>query len=207
MGLKERRKREKNKRRKQILDAARALLLENGIKDASVGRIAKKAELGVGTIYFYYRNKEEIFAALQQEGLAILTMTIREIYEKEKDPAHRLKKIAGAYLQFSREYKNYFDIINYFLSSPEQVFPMAIKSGIDNQGNKTLALVAGAIEGLTSGGDYRNVDPKRQAVLFWGTLHGLLQIRKLEATVLKGEDYDDFYNYCVQSFIDGLKKH
>ena len=205
MGLKERRKREKNERRKQILDAARALLFEKGIKDAAIGRIAKKAELGVGTIYFYYKSKEEIFAALQQEGLAILTENIRKICQTEKNPVLRLKKIAGAYLLFSKEHKNYFDIINYFLSSPDQMFPPEIKSGIDLQGSKTLALVARAIETLTFSGDYRTVDTKRQAVMFWGMLHGLLQIRKLESTVLEGEDYDDFFDYCVQSFIDGLK--
>ncbi len=69
MGLKERRSREKEARRNQILDAARALLFEKGLHATSINQIAKQAELGVGTIYFYYRSKEEIFADLQEEGL------------------------------------------------------------------------------------------------------------------------------------------
>ena len=71
MGLKERRRREKEERRMQILDAARKLLFTKGINATSINQIAKLAELGVGTIYFYYRNKEELFAALQEEGLEI----------------------------------------------------------------------------------------------------------------------------------------
>ncbi len=76
MGVKERKALERNMRRNQILDAARALLFSVGINNISISKIAKKAELGVGTIYFYYKNKEEIFAALQEEGLEILYNTI-----------------------------------------------------------------------------------------------------------------------------------
>ncbi|MDD9301407.1 MAG: TetR family transcriptional regulator [Desulfobacter sp.] len=49
MGLSERRLREKLLRRKQILNAARALLFEKGIKATSISQIAKVAELEVGT--------------------------------------------------------------------------------------------------------------------------------------------------------------
>ena len=79
MGVKERKALERKMRRNQILDAARALLLSVGINNISISKISKRAELGVGTIYFYYKNKEEIFAALQEEGLAMLYTTILQI--------------------------------------------------------------------------------------------------------------------------------
>ena len=41
-------------------------------KVSSCTKIARQAELAVGTIYFYFRSKEEIFAALQEEGLELL---------------------------------------------------------------------------------------------------------------------------------------
>ena len=69
MGIKQRRKREKEQRRRQILDASRTLLFKKGLNAISVNQIARQAELAVGTIYFYFRSKEEIFAALQEEGL------------------------------------------------------------------------------------------------------------------------------------------
>ena len=56
MSLKERREREKEERRKQILDAARALLFEKGLNSTSMNQIAKQAEIGVATIYFYYKK-------------------------------------------------------------------------------------------------------------------------------------------------------
>ena len=206
MGLKERRKREKNERRKQILNAARSLLFDKGLKGAAVSRIAQKAELGIGTIYFYFPSKEDIYAALQNEGLELLTAEIRRICQSEKDPQKRLKRIGRAYLLFSRQNKDYFDIINYFLSAPDQVFSDDIKARIDDHGSQPLSLVTEAIDSLASLDDFRPVDARRQAILFWGTLHGVLQFRKLQKTILEGEDFDTFFDYCVQSFIDGLKK-
>jgi AcrR family transcriptional regulator len=72
MGLKERKQRERSERKKQILSAARKLLLQKGLNGTSINQIAKAAELGVGTIYFYFQNKEDVFTALQEEGLKIL---------------------------------------------------------------------------------------------------------------------------------------
>ena len=103
MGLKERRQREKNARRRQIIDAARSLLFEKGLPATSINQIAKRAELGVGTIYFYYQNKEELFAALQEEGLDLLLNDLREAYAEEEDSPARLRAAARAYLTFSRD--------------------------------------------------------------------------------------------------------
>lgn len=61
MGRKERREREKEARKRQILAADRKLLFKKGIQAIRINQIARTAELGVGTIYFYYQSKEEIF--------------------------------------------------------------------------------------------------------------------------------------------------
>ncbi|HID29693.1 MAG TPA: TetR/AcrR family transcriptional regulator [Desulfobacterales bacterium] len=118
MGLKERREREREERKRQILAAARSLLFSEGLQATSINKIAKSAELGVGTIYFYFANKEEIFAALQEEGIELLYNKIKKSLVRVNYPEERLKTIARVYLNFSRENKDYFDIINYFLSSP-----------------------------------------------------------------------------------------
>ena len=122
MGAKERREREKEQRKAHILDTARALLLEKGLAATSINQIAKRSELSVGAIYFYFKDKEELFAALQVEGLELLSHAIRDAAKKKSGPEEKIKSIALAYLRFSEEHKNYFDIINYFLASPETIF-------------------------------------------------------------------------------------
>jgi len=205
MGLKERRARERQERKRQILDAARTLLFSEGLQGTSINKIAEKAELAIGTIYFYFRNKEDIFAALQQEGISILHSRIQEAVKQDENPETKLRATARVYLDFSRENKDYFDIINYFLSSPKLLFSPSVKEQIDENGNRVIQALVETIEQGISSGIFRKVDAWRFAMLFWAALHGLIQFRKLRSTMLKTKDYQGLIDYSVDYLIHSLK--
>jgi len=206
MGLKERREREKEARKRQILAAARKLLFKKGIQSTSINQIARTAELGVGTIYFYYQSKEEIFYSLQEEGLDIFFREIDAIGRAKTTPDEKLRETGRAYLRFSSEHKDYFDIINYFLATPTVILGSELKQQIDRKGSHILELIGGFIRTGVSDGMFRPVDSKKYAVMFWGALHGLTQFKKLEDTVLEGEDHQHIFNFAVDQLIDGLKR-
>lgn len=205
MGLKERRKREKKERRNQILDAARALLFEKGLYATSINQIAKQAELGVGTIYFYYKSKEEIFADLQEEGLELLFNRIFRISNMNLPPDETLRKIGLQYIRFSEESRDYYDIINYFLASPKIFFAPNLKSKVDRHGSQIIGLIVETINTGTRSGLFQSSSPRRDAITFWGTLHGLIQFRKLKDTVLAGDSHKNILTHAVDHFINGLR--
>jgi len=192
----DRREREKEQRRVQILDAARRILFAEGLAGASMNKIAASAELSVGTLYVYFQNKEELFAALQEEGLDLLHAMVRRAAGGQAPPDEKLRRIARAYLKFSRRHRKYFDIYNFFLSSPEVSFPDELKRRIDRHGDRILSLVAGVLADYAPSG-LAGRDPRRCALVFWSTLHGLLQFRKLRDTILAGENYDELNEYAV----------
>jgi len=68
MGITERREREKNERRKAILDCARELILTRGVERISMEEIAKKAELSKATVYLYFSSKEDLLSEICEEG-------------------------------------------------------------------------------------------------------------------------------------------
>jgi AcrR family transcriptional regulator len=206
MGLKERRDREREERKRQILDAARDLLFAEGLQATSVNKIAKNAELGVGTIYSYFKNKEEIFAALQQEGIELLHARAKKAISREKDASDRLRAIAGSYLDFSNENRDYFDIINYFLSSPGTLLGDELKETIDQRGNQIISLIVTTIEEGISAGEFCEVNGRKFAMMFWAAIHGLILFSKLRTTILKGEDYPELVGYSVDYLIDSLIK-
>ncbi len=205
MGLKERREREKEERRALILNAARTLLFEKGINATSVSQIARIAEIGVGTIYFYYKSKEEIFADLQAEGLELLYARIRRHCGKEVSPAEKLRLTAETYVRFSETSRDYFDIINYFLSSPDILLTRNLKQDVDQHGRRIITLIVEMIEEGISRGEFKAADPQKHAIMFWGTLHGLLQLKKLQETVLGDISHKDLFQYAVIQLIDGLR--
>lgn len=206
MGLKERRNREKEERKRQILDAARDLLFAEGLQATSVNKIARNAELGVGTIYSYFKNKEEIFAALQQEGIELLHARAKKAISREKDASDRLRAIAGSYLDFSNENRDYFDIINYFLSSPGTLLGDELKETIDQRGNQIISLIVTTIEEGISAGEFCEVNGRKFAMMFWAAIHGLILFSKLRTTILKGEDYPELVGYSVDYLIESLIK-
>ena len=58
---------EDNAKRRQIIDGARAIFLEQGFDAASMNDIARAAGVSKGTLYVYFQNKEQLFQAICSE--------------------------------------------------------------------------------------------------------------------------------------------
>ncbi|MCP8617057.1 TetR/AcrR family transcriptional regulator [Salirhabdus salicampi] len=70
---------------KQIIDAAVEVIAENGYHSSQVSKIAKRAGVADGTIYLYFKNKEDILVSLFQEKMGQFIEKIEEdIQHKEK---------------------------------------------------------------------------------------------------------------------------
>ncbi len=205
MGTKERRAQEKQLRLNQIIDAARQLLFSHGIDHISISKIAKQAELGVGTIYFYFKNKEEIFIALQEEGLRLFYEMIVPVRESETITCdEKLRQIGTIFYRFNLEYKEYYDILNFFLSSSKEFFEPKVKNKIDMSGSKIFDLIEYVIlEGIQTG-ELNKIDARKYAILFFGTLHGIMQLKKLEKTALAGINYRDVFYFTIDRLIQGI---
>ncbi|MCG8687965.1 MAG: TetR/AcrR family transcriptional regulator [Desulfobacterales bacterium] len=202
--MKERRELEKQMRRSQILDAARNLLFSHGIENVSISKISKEAELGVGTIYFHYKNKEEIFIALQQEGLSIFYSIISQIAQKDDAAHEQLRQIADAYYEFCQSQSEYYNIINYFLSSSKVFFQADLKQQVDMAGSKILRVIQNIVVSGIEDGLFDEKEPAKFSAMFWGTLHGLFQFKKLEQTALGNQDHKGIYDYSVEKLIRGI---
>jgi AcrR family transcriptional regulator len=59
-----RREREKLRQRQEVLDVALRLFSEKGFHNVSMHEIAKEAEFAIGTLYKFFRNKEDLYKAL-----------------------------------------------------------------------------------------------------------------------------------------------
>ncbi|MDO9516067.1 MAG: TetR/AcrR family transcriptional regulator [Syntrophales bacterium] len=182
------------------MNAARGLLFRKGIDATSMNQIARDAELSVGTLYLYFRNKESLFAALQEEGLDLLYTKIQEESEQGSTPREKLERMALAYLDFSEEHRKYFDIMNYFLAAPEILFSSRLKSRVDKHAKRILSVIESVLkEGVLKETDEREI--RRLAIVFCSTLHGMLQFKKFQNTVLQDEDFRDLYRYSCGCII------
>ena len=61
-----RKDRERERHRNEILDAAEAIFVRNGYEAATVEEIAKQAEFAVGTLYLFFKGKDELYGCVIQ---------------------------------------------------------------------------------------------------------------------------------------------
>ena len=95
-------KREQTKlaNRQAILDAARAVFREMGFEAATVRDIIRRTGLSVGAFYNYYRSKEEVIAALADDGARRFRPILHAEYLKASDFESYLRGAITAYFEF-----------------------------------------------------------------------------------------------------------
>ncbi|KPJ75318.1 MAG: transcriptional regulator [Deltaproteobacteria bacterium SG8_13] len=79
MGIQERKERERERRRQQIIVATKKVFSEKGFNKATMDDIAGEAELSPGTLYLYFKNKEELYASLSLRILQYLHMRVEHV--------------------------------------------------------------------------------------------------------------------------------
>lgn len=116
MPIKSRKEREKEQRRKDIIDAAEELFFEKGYDNVSMNDISKVVELSKATLYLYFENKEELFFAIVLRGTRILNAMIREAVTNVESGIEKVAAFRDAYHEFTKNYPDYVHIYNYFQS-------------------------------------------------------------------------------------------
>lgn len=182
MSTSERRAREKEQRKQEILEAARKVFSSKGIAEATVEDVAAAAELGKGTIYLYFSSKEEILAHLLLEGFDILLGKLTEAYAPTQSlsPAERLHRLTWAYLQFFKENPFYFRLMVAFdRGRLHEKIPSELGEEIKAKNQEALQWVARAVNDGIQKGLFRPCDPWLTAAALWASIHGVIVLMSI----------------------------
>lgn len=97
MGIQERKERERERRRQQIMVAAKRVFSAKGFNKTTMEDIAKDAELSPGTLYLYFKNKDELYASLSLRILQYLQIRMEHVNaETDLDPDERMEALKQA---------------------------------------------------------------------------------------------------------------
>jgi AcrR family transcriptional regulator len=108
MGILERKTREKEERKKLILERAKELILERGISALSMQDIADATELSKATLYLYFQNKEAILAEILSDSADAFVTYVEDRLDPEDNGIEALRKLWSAYLSFFGESPDIF---------------------------------------------------------------------------------------------------
>jgi AcrR family transcriptional regulator len=176
MGTFERKEREKEHRRRTILKAARKVFFEKGLQAAAMDEIAEVAELSKGTLYLYFRSKEDLYVSLLEEGLAILRRMFEEVEARPLPADEALRQIGFTYYQFFQQYPDYFNILVFADTRVlhSQVSEEVLQ-GSELRAMGCLQVVARVFaRGVKEGVFRKDLQPIEVAILLWGTSNGMI---------------------------------
>jgi len=91
-----RRERERLRQRQEMLGAALALFSEKGYHSVSMHEIAGKAEFAIGTLYKFFKNKEDLYRALMLEQADRFHHAVTKAIEEPDDEVERLRNYVKA---------------------------------------------------------------------------------------------------------------
>lgn len=106
------REQEKLVRQTRIMNAAEQVFLERGMNTATMDQIAQAAQLSKGTLYLYFKNKDDLYLAIATRALSELV----DIWQSVKDASgyesgfELYKSLLEVYLEYALEHPDRFRV-------------------------------------------------------------------------------------------------
>lgn len=175
MGVQERRAREKQELRQEILSAARELFIREGFENLSMRKIAEKIEYSPTTIYLYFQDKADLLDCVCEETLEKLESRLAALRTSISDPVERLRSGLRAYIEFGLEYPNDYRVA--FIMELKQEFGGPDKCRrCHEQGQKTFDHLRRSITECIATGAFGAHDVEATSQTLWAAAHGLASL-------------------------------
>jgi len=203
MGVQERRAREKEGIREEILEAARSLFVKDGYENVSIRRIAEKIEYSPGTIYLYFRDKAEILQHISDETFGRLERKLSAINrDTAGDPLDRLRRGLRVYVQFGLDNPDHY-IITFMIATREK--EASDTAFCATGGGKCFQeLVKGVITAMEAG----QIEPGDVAEIsqaLWAGVHGVTSLL-ITACGFPFVEQNRLIDRIVDTLVRGIEK-
>jgi TetR/AcrR family fatty acid metabolism transcriptional regulator len=142
----------------RIIKAAIKVFAKNGFYNSRVSEIAKEAQVADGTVYLYFKNKDDILIRLFEEEMDKIITNMKEEMEMIPQPDEKLRRFAVIHLNMVRENKSLAEVIQVELRQSSKFMHeyknrkfieyLNIISGIVKEGQRTGSFRADIMPGL-----------------------------------------------------------
>ena len=96
---------------REILDATCRVVSQHGFQGATVNRVAEEAKIAKGTIYLYFRKKEELLKAAVEQGMENFTNQVQAEVEEVSAPLEKIVRLVEAVLELSDTNRDFFKML------------------------------------------------------------------------------------------------
>jgi AcrR family transcriptional regulator len=205
-----RRQKEQAERRKSILKAAREVFFKKGFMASTIEEIAGRCGLAKGTIYLYFKCKEELYVSIMGEGMGLLKKELVKIAGLPLRSDELLFHMLQTYFAFYRKNRKYFRIM--FLSSQPDVRELAsdklLRECLDTA-RDCMRTVSVIVEKGIESGLFRTVNAWAVANILWSTINGILMSCEQDSIYreeILGMEIEDILRESLDLALNGLRR-
>jgi len=169
-----RKEREREARKREILVAAKAIFAKDGYHGATLDEIALRAEFSKASLYTYFRDKQDLFYAVLEDGLDRLLEKVKEIAYQDLQPLSKLELMIRGVIEYLEEDRDFFRVFN-----PERVRMTDMRNPHLNRRilpriKAFIEVAALVVKEGTDQGKIKKVDPLEVANLLFGMTHSVV---------------------------------
>jgi TetR/AcrR family fatty acid metabolism transcriptional regulator len=106
----------------QIIDAAVRVFARNGFYNSRVSDIAREAGIASGTIYLYFRTKDEILVTLFREKMAAFVAALRTEIGRERDPEAKIRRLVRQHFEVLEASPDLAEVVQVELRQGQKFF-------------------------------------------------------------------------------------
>ncbi len=211
MSSKSRKEREKEQRREQILDAAEQIFIEKGLESVRMDEVAEKAELSKGTLYLYFKNKNEVALGVYIRGLMVIHQIMADELANPGTGMELMKRMVQVFFRFSDEHPHHFSLLVYFESAGidtlEELKNTRTMNMCNELGAKLHQYIRRAIQiGIQDGSIRPDVGIDSTAIQILASIRGLIQLSSFHERGVFMAPMLDSLGVGIQRLIDDYFK-
>lgn len=177
MGTKERREKHKEGLRQLILDAAIELFVTEGYESTTMRKIAEKIDYSPPTIYFYFRDKAELFDNICAETFGKLDQQMEllraEVAAEKSEPLVNLEKALRGYIDFGLRHPNHYTV-TFILTSEFEA--NGGESRKKTTGLKTFGCMRQMVAEYLISKNGTDVGVEETSQALWAAIHGVTSL-------------------------------
>lgn len=196
MGISDRKEREKEEMKTKILEAAKKLFLDKGFEKTSIRNIADLIEYSPGTIYLYFKDKNDLLFHLHQVAFQNLIVALVNPNPAKK-AIDRLEDMGNRYIAFAYKNPEMYDLM-FVMEAPIDCLDNADE--IWDDGMRAFDLLKLLVTDCQKEGYLGEHELEDASLMVWSFVHGLVTLKCRKRLQMFGDDEQGTLERMMKSY-------
>lgn len=182
-----------------LLEEAASMIAEGGAESVTMRELGKRLGVSRAAPYRHFSDKSALLVAVAAAGFTKLGEQLRTLEHGEGEPGvEHIRRMGEAYVRFALE-----NPAHYRLMYGREALAREELPELREAANTLFDGLARAFEACQAAGEIKQQDPRHQAYMAWGAVHGLASLL-VDGQIMAEVDVNALIDFSTRALIDGL---